>query len=244
MRIPRIYQPVPLSPHQTLELDGQAAAHVTRVLRLKPGDDLLVFNGAGGEFQATVAAVERRSASIRIGTFIDRNVESPLDLVLVQGVSRGERMDYTVQKAVELGVSRIIPVMTERTVVNLKGERQQRRKEHWQAVANSACEQCGRTTVPEIAPIQSLHDWLGAPNEGVKLVLHHRAESGLMESIDSRTTITLLIGPEGGLSPAEITASQSAGYLPLSLGPRVLRTETAAVTALSILQWAWGDLKK
>lgn len=244
MRIPRIFQPISLAPGQSVELDAQATAHLTRVLRLKSGDELVVFNGDGGEYQATVAKVERRSAIILIGEFLDQSVESPLELVLVQGVSRGERMDYTVQKAVELGVTRIVPVMTERTVVNLKGERQQRRREHWQAVANSACEQCGRTIVPKVSPILSLHDWFNAPNEGIKFVLHHRAETGLKDSVDTQRAITLLIGPEGGLAEAEITAAQLAGYLPLALGPRILRTETAAVTALSILQWVWGDLKK
>lgn len=242
MRIPRIYQPAPLATNQVVELDAQATTHLTRVLRLKTGDDLVVFNGEGGEYQATVFTVERRSARIRIGEYVDRSVESPLELVLVQGVSRGERMDYTVQKAVELGVTRIIPVMTERTVVNLKGERQQRRREHWQAVVNSACEQCGRTFVPEVESIISYQNWLGTPNEGSKFVLHHRAEQGLGESADLQNPVSLLVGPEGGLTTTEISAAQSAGYLPWRLGPRVLRTETAAVTALTILQWARGDL--
>lgn len=244
MRVPRIYQSIQLSSDQTIELDAQATAHLTRVLRLKPGDDLVVFNGQGGEYRATVATVERRSARIRVGEFVDKSVESPLELVLVQGISRGERMDYTVQKAVELGVTRIVPVLTERTVVNLNRERQHRRREHWQAVVNSACEQCGRTVVPEVDPIQSLHDWLNAPNKGIKLVLHHRAQSGLTQKADIQSLVTLLIGPEGGLSSTEITAAQSTGYTPISLGPRVLRTETAAVTALSILQWTWGDLTR
>ena len=242
MRIPRIYQPAPLSTGQIIELDAQAAAHLTRVLRLKTGDDLVVFNGEGGEYRATVESVERRSASIKIGKFVDRNVESPLELILVQGVSRGERMDYTVQKAVELGVSRIVPVLTERTVVNIKGDRQQRRRDHWQSVANSACEQCSRTIVPEVSPVVSLQDWLSISKEGTRLVLHHRADAGQMGSLNPQGPISLLVGPEGGLSSSEIEAAVSIGYLPLSLGPRVLRTETAAVTALSVLQWVWGDL--
>lgn len=153
-------------------------------------------------------------------------------------------MDYTVQKAVELGVTRIIPVLTKRTVVNLKGDRQQRRREHWQAVANSACEQCGRNIVPHIEPVVSLSDWFDQPANGKKFVLHHRAEAGLEKSECSENTIFLLIGPEGGLTIEEIMAAQSTGYSPLRLGPRIMRTETAAVTALSILQWVWGDLKE
>lgn len=242
MRIPRIFQPIPLATDQVVELDAQSAAHLVRVLRLKVGDELVVFNGQGGEYQSTVVSVDRRSASIRIGNFVDRSVESPLELVLVQGISRGERMDYTVQKAVELGVSRIVPVLTERTVVNLKGERQERRREHWQAVVNSASEQCGRNIVPEVCPVLTLQEWLNAPNESTRFVLHHRAIPGQMNSVEPQGTVSLLVGPEGGLSASEIESAETAGYLPLSLGPRVLRTETAAVTALSVLQWAWGDL--
>lgn len=243
MRIPRIYQSLPLVSGQTVQLDAQATIHLTRVLRLKKGDDLVVFNGEGGEFRATVESVERRSANIRLGDFVNRSVESCLELVLVQGISRGERMDYTIQKAVELGVSRIVPVRTERTVVNLSGDRLQRRREHWQAIAINACEQCGRTIIPGVSAIMSLHDWLDEPNEGAMFVLYHRAKPGLGQLVNSPDLVTLLIGPEGGLSDAEITAARSAGYCPLRLGERVLRTETAAVTALSILQWLWGDLK-
>ena len=241
VRIPRIYQPAPLVSDREIELDAQATAHVTRVLRLKAGDALRVFDGEGGEYEAVISNVGRRVATIEIGDFVDRSVESPLELVLVQGISRGERMDYTVQKAVELGVTRIIPVMTERTVVNLKGERKDKRREHWQSVVNSACEQCGRNTIPQVAPVITFHDWLGEPNEGYKLVLHHRAQNTLPERPPQQGSITLLIGPEGGLSFVEISAAQSAGYLPLRLGPRVMRTETAAVAALSVLQWTWGD---
>jgi len=242
VRVPRIFQAVPLSAGHVMELDDQATTHVTRVLRLKQGDDLVIFNGEGGEYRASVESVGRRSARIRLIDFSDRNVESPLELVLVQGVSRGERMDYTVQKAVELGVSRIVPVLTERTVVNIKGERQERRRAHWQSVAISACEQSGRTRVPEVSQILTLSDWLAQPDESARFVLHHSAEAGLNTVTNPPTSVTLLIGPEGGLSNAEMSAACSVGYQPLRLGDRVLRTETAAVTALSILQWLWGDM--
>lgn len=257
MRVPRIYQPIALSSGQSIDLDVQATVHLTKVLRLRVGDALVVFNGKGngrgngegGEFEATVSAVERRTASIQLGKALDRNVESPLELMLVQGVSRGERMDYTVQKAVELGVSQIVPVNTERTVVNLKGDRQVRRQQHWQAVVNASCEQSGRNVVPEVRPIVSLQQWLDEPasdngsgfKSGLKLVLHHRAETSLADLPSPEGPVTVLIGPEGGLTPEEISVAQSAGYLPLRLGPRVLRTETAAVAALSVLQWLWGD---
>lgn len=250
MRIPRIYQPVALANGKTLDLDNQATTHLTRVLRLRVGDELVVFNGEGGEFRARVAQVERRSSQVELLEFIDCSVESPLEVVLVQGVSRGERMDYTVQKAVELGVTRIVPVITERTVVNVKGERQEKRRAHWQAVVNSACEQSGRNRVPEMAAIQSLHDCLSgfAQQDALKLVLHHRATMALSDvpspAAENAHPVILLIGPEGGLAPAEIEAAQTAGFLPLRLGPRVMRTETAAVTALSVLQWLWGDLSE
>ena len=245
VRIPRIYQAIPLRPGQTLELDAQATVHLTKVLRLRVGDALVVFNGEGcGEFTARVADVGRRSAIIEIGEFVACSVESPLELVLLQGISRGERMDYTVQKAVELGVSRIVPVLTERTVVNLKGERQEKRREHWQAVVNSACEQSGRNRVPAVAPVTPFATAIAASAEqqgGLQLVLHHRAETDLNALPTPQGPVSLLIGPEGGLSAQEIAAAVAVGFVPLRLGPRVLRTETAAVAAMSVLQWRWGD---
>lgn len=242
MRIPRVYQPVPLRSGQVLALDAQATVHLTKVLRLRAGDALVVFNGEeDGEYAAIVHEIGRRTASIVIGEFVDRSVESPLELVLLQGVSRGERMDYTIQKAVELGANRIVPVLTERTVVNLKGDRQEKRVKHWQAVVNSACEQSGRNQVPQVAPISAFTHAIAEEAEGLKLVLHHRAETNLNTLSAPQGRVSLLIGPEGGLSSQEIAASEAAGFIPLCLGPRVLRTETAALAALSVLQWQWGD---
>ena len=243
MRTTRIYQPGPLASGQVIELDGQAAVHLTRVLRLRAGDVLCLFNGEGGEFAARLLAVGRRTASIEVGEFSPREVESTLQLVLAQGVSRGERMDYTVQKAVELGVARIEPLETVRTTVNLAGERRAKRLAHWQGVANAACEQSGRNRVPAVAPVQGFTDWLAeaAAAPGLKLVLHHRAEQSLQDLPPPDGPVTLLIGPEGGLSEGEIEAALASGFRPLRLGPRVLRTETAAVAAMSVLQWLWGD---
>jgi len=247
VRVPRIYQPVPLSSGQTIELDTQARIHVTKVLRLRTGESLIVFNGSGEEYEAVISGIERRAISLLIGEGRQRNVESPLELVLVQGISRGERMDYTIQKAVELGVTRIVPVNTERTMVNLKGERQVRREDHWQAIVNGACEQSGRNVVPEVSPIRSLQEWLerSGTNQGpeIRLVLHHRAEISPGGLPVPEGPVIVLIGPEGGLTPDEISAAQSAGYLSLCIGPRILRTETAALAALSVLQWLWGDFK-
>jgi 16S rRNA (uracil1498-N3)-methyltransferase len=241
VRIPRIYQPISLHSGQMLTLDAQATVHLTKVLRLRPGDALVVFNGQGGEFAARVSTVERRTARIEVGEFVAREVESPLGLVLLQGISRGERMDYTVQKAVELGVTHIVPLQTERTVVNLSAERQARRCEHWQAVVNSACEQSGRNRVPAVAPVTAFADGIAAAAPGLQLVLHHRAETRLQALPPPSGPITLLIGPEGGLSAQEIAAAEAAGFVPLRLGPRVMRTETAAVAAMAVLQWQWGD---
>ena len=245
MRVPRIYQSMALASGQIIDLDAQATSHLTRVLRLRVGDALFVFNGRGSEFEGTVTAIERRAASIQLGKAHHQNVESPLEIVLVQGISRGERMDYAVQKAVELGVSQIVPVNTERTVVNLKGDRQTRRQQHWQAVVNSACEQSGRNVVPEVKPIVPLQKWLEeSEQEGefdLKLVLHHRAQGSLSGLPRPKRSVIVLIGPEGGLAPPEIATAESAGYLPIRLGPRVLRTETAVVATLSVLQLLWGD---
>jgi len=249
VRIPRIYQPVPLASGQVIELDAQATAHLVRVLRLRVGDALVLFNGKenangqNGEFMAQVSVVGRRSAIIDVGEFVVRSPESPLELVLLQGISRGERMDYTVQKAVELGVSRIVPVLTERTVVNLKGDRQEKRRAHWQGVANSACEQSGRTRMPTVATVKPFATAITEVTEAVslKLVLHHRAGTDLAALSLPRGAVSLLVGPEGGLSVQEIVAAEAAGFVPLRLGPRVLRTETAALAAISVLQWRWGD---
>jgi len=243
VRIPRIYRPGPLACGQSIELDGQAAVHLTRVLRLRTGDALVLFNGEGGEFAARLVEAGRRLARIEVGEFAATEVESPLELVLAQGVSRGERMDYTVQKAVELGVSRIVPLETARTTVNLDGERRGKRLAHWQGIANAACEQSGRNRVPAVEPVRDFDEWLAeaAGQPGLKLVLHHRAEQSLAELAPPSGPVTLLIGPEGGLSETEIEAAITHGFRPLRLGPRVLRTETAALAALSVLQWLWGD---
>jgi len=242
MRIPRLYVPIPLHSGARVTLDQNAANHAVRVLRLAVGAPLTLFNGQGGEYAGLIDSMDRHAVTIAVGEFYDGGRESPLDITLVQGVSRGERMDYTLQKAVELGVTRIVPVLSERSVVKLAGERLQRRVHHWQGVVTSACEQCGRDRVPQVGGIVTLNRWLSTTAEGLKLVLQHNAEHGLSAIDPTPSPITLLIGPEGGLSDAEIQDAVAAGFTPLRLGPRVLRTETAAVVALSALQTLWGDL--
>ncbi len=237
MRIPRIFLPVPLAPDTLVTLDRMAANHVTRVLRLKPGAELVLFNGEGGEYPAVLEA----AATARLCAWRAVECESPLAITLVQGISRAERMDYTIQKAVELGVTRIVPVFAARSVVELRGERLQRRMQHWQGVVIGACEQCGRNRVPALDVAVDLSDWLRAPEaQSLRLVLNHRATTTL-STLPRPAALTLLIGPEGGLDESELAQAERTGFIGMRLGPRVLRTETAAVTALAALQTLWGD---
>jgi len=241
MRIPRIYQTQRLAENSRITLEESAARHVARVLRLGPGAPLRLFDGRGGEYAATIVESDKREVNVAVGSYTEVEVESTLRLTLAQGISKGERMDFTIQKAVELGVQRIVPLQTERSVVNLKGERRDKKLEHWRGVIISACEQCGRNTLPELLPMQSLSAWLETPLQGTGLLLDHRADSTI-DSLSRPDAVTLLIGPEGGLSEGERQEARAAGYTGLRLGPRVLRTETAALAALSALQSRWGDL--
>jgi 16S rRNA (uracil1498-N3)-methyltransferase len=241
MRIPRIYIPSPLAIGETITLPEGPANHCARVLRLHEGAPLILFNGEGGEYQAALSLVEKRRVEATIAGFEARDVESPLQVVIAQAISKGERMDYTLQKSVELGASRFVPLMTERTVVNLKGDRADKRVEHWQGVVIAACEQSGRNYVPVVEEIQDFKQWLNGLAVGLKLVLHHRAPVNLRELPEPQGPVILLIGPEGGLSEQEIALAERAGFVSLCLGPRVLRTETAALTAVATLQLLWGD---
>jgi 16S rRNA (uracil1498-N3)-methyltransferase len=245
MRIPRIYQAVALSVGQEIQLDSQATVHVSRVLRLREGDAMVVFNGEGGEYHGIIQRLDKRAAAVHLQSYVNADSESPLRIVLAQGVSRGERMDYTVQKAVELGVHHIEPLETERTVVNLNPERKQRRRHHWQSVVQSACEQSGRNFVPQVSDVAKLTDWLQQlPDQEreSRFVLNHRVDRGVDSiHVDSQLPITVLIGPEGGLAEQEVAQAEQAGFVSVRLGPRVLRTETAALAFVSVLQAKWGD---
>ncbi len=241
MRIPRFYVDMPLQSGDEIELPQDVANHCARVLRLKPDAPLILFNGQGGEYAASLAKVEKRCVTALIDKHQAREVESPLEVVIAQGVSKGERMDYTIQKVVELGASHVVPIVAERTVVNLKGDRAEKRRDHWQGVVIAACEQSGRNRVPEVAPLVDFQQWVQQPREGLKLVLHHRAPQDLRAMERPNGPVTLLIGPEGGLSEQEIIMAEQAGFVSVCLGPRVLRTETAALATLSLLQLLWGD---
>lgn len=227
----------------TVSLDDNAFAHAVRVLRLKPNAPLILFNGRGGAFAATLTEIGKRDAAAQITAALPGEVESSLTITLAQGVSRGDNMDYTVQKAVELGVAVIQPLFTERGGVDLSGERLERKVQHWRGVVIGACEQCGRNQLPELREPLSLAGWLErAAEPGLRLLLDPLAETGLRSLESSSALITLLIGPEGGLSPAEISQAQRAGFSGVRLGPRILRTETAGLAAIAALQSRFGDL--
>ena len=241
MRIPRIHTGSPLAAGHQCELDDNAAQHVGRVLRMQPEQELLLFNGDGYDYRASIVAASKKNVTVEVHEQLENTTESPLNVVLGQTLSKGDRMDYAVQKAVEMGVSQIVPLSTERCDVKLKGDRDKRLR-HWQQVAISAAEQCGRARVPEILPVMTLSQWL-EHTQGcdVRLVLHHRTGQNLA-SMTRPATVALMIGPEGGLSPGEILQAEAGGFVPVALGPRVLRTETAPVAALALCQWLWGDI--
>lgn len=241
MRIPRVFTEHPLAEGATLALEEAPSRHLAKVLRMGPGRELVLFNGQGGEYSARVAAVSKKSVEVEITKFYSQERESPLALELAIGISRGDRMDWVLQKATELGVTRISPLFSERTEVKLKGERLEKKQAHWRQVTIGACEQCQRNRLPELAQPTSLEQWLDRPNPGLRFVLHHRDSKGLPKG-ESPDQVALLVGPEGGLSEEEIERARAAGCEPLTLGPRVLRTETAPVAAIALAQYLWGDL--
>jgi len=240
----RLYFSGELVPGRAFALPRQQAHHATRVLRLKAGDAVTLFNGGGAEFDAMVTRVAGDAVSVKVGDARDCARESPLEIVLGQALSSGERMDYTVQKAVELGVAAIHPLAAVRSVVRLTGERAEKRVAHWQAVAISACEQSGRNRVPPVAPVTEFAAWLGRAAGGageLRLLLSPAGATRLRDLPRPAASIVLLAGPEGGFTPEEESAARHYGFAPVRLGPRVLRTETAAVAALAALQALWGD---
>jgi 16S rRNA (uracil1498-N3)-methyltransferase len=238
----RVYVPDTIPAHGVFEAPPHAAHHLAHVLRLAPGDVLVVFDGRGLEYPATIERIAKSGVTLRVTEPHAVSRESPLAVTLAQGISSGERMDYTVQKAVELGVAAIQPLATERSVVRLSGERAVKRVAHWHGIAVAACEQSGRNAVPSVHPIASVAAWLAqAPPDVLKLTLSPGAASTLHELERPQCAVVLLVGPEGGLSPREQDDARAAGFTALRLGPRVLRTETAALAALAAMQALWGD---
>lgn len=242
MTLTRIYQALPLALHTSQSLNDNASHYLTHVLRARVGDNITLFNGQGGEYTAVITHMDKKGVDVDIIAFAAREVESPLVIHLAQGIARGEKMDFIVQKAVELGVHSIIPLFTERCNVKLDGEREKKRIQHWQSVAISACEQSGRNRVPLIAAPNTLVSWLPKAQAQHGFVLSPHVSNKLSNyAVPQPAELTLLIGPEGGLSESEISLAVSHGFLSLNLGPRVLRTETATIAALSALQAYYGD---
>jgi 16S rRNA (uracil1498-N3)-methyltransferase len=243
----RIYQDSELTLNDTVKLSDDAFGHIVRVLRLSEGDTVALFNGKEPvQYTAKLVDVKKKEASAEI---IKQEVianESPVNIHLGQGISRGDRMDYTLQKSVELGVNKITPLFTERCGVKLSGERLTKKHDQWQKIVISACEQSGRCIVPEVAEPMYLEDWLAQETNSLKLNLHPKAKHSIMtlpvDSTESALQVRLLIGPEGGLSDDEISKANEADFQDILLGPRVLRTETAALTAITALQCRFGDL--
>lgn len=242
MRIPRIYHPPPLTDHAEIALSEDAANHIGRVLRMSAGQALELFDGSNQAFDAEIVWVDKKSVQVRLGAGRVANQESPLNLHLGQVISRGEKMEFTIQKSIELGVNIITPLFSERCGVKLDGERLAKKIQQWQKIAIAACEQCGRNRIPEIREAVQLDAWCAEQDGSLKLNLHPRANHSINTLPLPVESVRLLIGPEGGLTADEIAMTTGYGFTDILLGPRVLRTETTALTAITALQVRFGDL--
>jgi len=242
MHIPRFFCPDPPEPGAPFALPPPAAHHAVRVLRLAVGAAVQLFDGSGAEYPAVLARVEREQVWLTVGDVRHPVVESPLLLTLGQGLSAADKFDFVLQKAVELGVAAVAPLAMRRSVVKLDAERAARRHQHWQGILRAAAEQCGRVRVPELAPLSSLERWVAdLPGQGLRLWLSPEARQGVADLRPPPAGVILVVGPEGGFDPAEAALLQSAGFQAVRLGPRILRTETAALAALAALQSWHGD---
>jgi 16S rRNA (uracil1498-N3)-methyltransferase len=250
MRLTRIFVDAPMVTGARLILPPGPAGHVVRVLRMQAGASVRAFNGQGGEFDASIESVQRDAVTLRIGTLQAIERESPLHITLLQGIARGEKMDLILQKATELGVAAVVPVTTARSTVRLDEEAASRKHNHWRGVLVGACEQCGRNRIPAIAAPAGFAAAVTSSQSHLKLLLEPEPEAETLRTLlapvfpseGQRLSVCILVGPEGGLDPQEVQMAKHAGFLPCKLGPRVLRTETAALTALAALQILAGDL--
>lgn len=242
MSVSRIYQNAPLAVGQSYSLDEDGAAHIGRVLRMQAGEQIGLFNGDGHDYLAEITQSSKKNVTVSILSSTENNSESPLDIHLGQVISRGDRMDFTIQKSVELGVTTITPLFSERCGVKLSGERLDKKIQQWQKIVISACEQSGRSFVPQVRPAMDLQAWCSEQTSATKLNLHPRAKFGINGLSLTNNKVRLLIGPEGGLSSQEIDMTQDFDFTEILLGPRVLRTETAALTTISALQLKFGDI--
>jgi 16S rRNA (uracil1498-N3)-methyltransferase len=244
MRIPRLYTNQTLVPGAFLVIEGQAANRVTQVLRLRSGAPLRIFDGAGNEHHAILGNISRGSIGLTVGEQIPGSPEPALSITLAQGIARQDRMDLILQKAVELGVSVIKPLWMQRSQSHLKGERLAKRCQHWQGVIISACEQCGRNILPGMETPDSLANWIHTqPEADCKIMLQPDSPLTLADIAAPGGNIILLVGPEGGLNSSEQLLVKTAGFTGIRLGPRILRTETAALAAISGMQALWGDFR-
>ncbi|PPD33254.1 MAG: 16S rRNA (uracil(1498)-N(3))-methyltransferase [Methylomonas sp.] len=242
MRVARLYVSTSLNVGGRLELDDDAAHYVRSVLRLKQDQSIMLFNGQGGEYLGRFSEVSRKQVRVEIDSFSPRDVESTLWVTLGMGISRGDRMDWAVQKAVELGVNQLTPLLTERCVTKLNHDKKQQRLHHWQHIAQHAAEQSGRTRLTEMADIAELTDWVPL-QQGLRVFLDPYAECSLADLQPDNQRVTLLSGPEGGFSEQERQCAQLAGFVPVRMGARILRTETAVLSALTAVQTLWGDFR-
>ncbi|MFK8028889.1 MAG: 16S rRNA (uracil(1498)-N(3))-methyltransferase [Gammaproteobacteria bacterium] len=240
----RVFCTTRLKENTPLTLDGQRAHYLGHVLRIRVDDTVVLFDGSGPEFTANVTSVSRKKVELTVGSAHTTNTDSPLKVVLIQSLLRGERMDFCVQKATELGVTTIAPVFTERTVFKIPKERAEKRRQHWQAIAVSACEQSGRTVIPDVLPPQNLMAAVtaAAPDSPV-LVLDPWADACPLPSVSPapKERVAVCIGPEGGYSDHELESLRTAGAISVTCGPRVLRSETAGIVAVAACQMLWGD---
>ncbi len=241
--MPRFYCPQPLIPGSVVDLP-EAVAHHLHVVRQQSGDELVLFNGEGGQVCARLAEIGKRRASAEVIALEAVDVELPFRVTLAQGLPEGSKMDWIVEKAVELGAAGIIPLAAQRSVVRLSSDRADKRLAHWQGVVVSASEQCGRNRLADVAPVQDANRWLATPATGTSILLSPSAEASLAQWVRATPPqdVTLLVGPEGGFTDQEEETARAAGALALSMGPRVLRTETAGLAALAILAAGWGGI--
>lgn len=247
MSTTRIFSSEPLRAQTEITLGSDQAKYIGKVLRLRPGDNITLFDGSGGEYPCTLRIVGKNEVTVVVGEQLHGNRQSPLSIHLLQCISRGDRMDFVVQKATELGAHQVTPLLSEFSVVRLDESRARKRGAHWQKIAISACEQCGRNLLPQVDQPTSLRSWFGdnylAPgSDSQRFILAPTASLALANTDTQGPEIKLLIGPEGGFSPAEYEQASAAGFVAAGLGPRVLRTETAAIAALAVLQSRFGDL--
>ncbi len=239
--MPRFHCPGPFAAGATVALPSQAEQHALRVLRLRPGDELVLFDGEGGEWPGRLVE-SGRGLRVMLGEWREVEREAPLALTLAQALAVADKMDWLVQKAVELGACAIVPVQAKRSVLRLSGERAGKRLRHWQQVLVAACEQCGRNRLPGLEDVVDLPHFLARPGRETRLLLSPGAGMRLTALPRPAGAVTLLVGPEGGFDPDEEAAARAAGFQPVSLGPRVLRTETAGLAAIAALMALWGDL--